>query len=154
MKLAISGKGGVGKTTFASFLIRALTDKGRKVLAIDADPDANLAQALGVEASEKIVPISKMKDLIEERTETKLGTMGGFFATGHRWSHTSTGGYGTDPSHSASGRKNSQSAYPANAVERRSDSGPSAISPPDDVSLHTQTRQPAFTVADCRRAVF
>jgi CO dehydrogenase maturation factor len=79
MKIAISGKGGVGKTTFASFLIRALADQGKRVLAIDADPDANLAQALGVKESGGIVPISQMKELIEERTETKIGTMGGFF---------------------------------------------------------------------------
>jgi len=79
MKIAISGKGGVGKTTFASFLIRALADQGKRVLAIDADPDANLAQALGAKGSAEIVPISEMKGLIEERTETKLGTMGGFF---------------------------------------------------------------------------
>jgi CO dehydrogenase maturation factor len=79
MKIAISGKGGVGKTTFASFLVRALANQGKRVLAIDADPDANLAQALGVQGSEEIVPISEMKQLIEERTETKLGTMGGFF---------------------------------------------------------------------------
>ncbi|MCP4682918.1 MAG: AAA family ATPase [Desulfobacterales bacterium] len=79
MKVAVSGKGGVGKTTFASFLIRALADEGKKVLAIDADPDANLAQALGVEDSDQIVPISQMKELIEERTESKPGAMGGFF---------------------------------------------------------------------------
>ena len=79
MKIAISGKGGVGKTTFASFLIRALADEGKKVLAIDADPDANLAQALGIKGGDEIIPISKMKDLIEERTESKVGTMGSFF---------------------------------------------------------------------------
>jgi CO dehydrogenase maturation factor len=79
MKIAISGKGGVGKTTFASFLIKALSDDGKKVLAIDADPDANLAQALGVKNSDEIVPISQMKELIEERTEAKVGTMGSFF---------------------------------------------------------------------------
>lgn len=79
MKIAISGKGGVGKTTFASFLIKALADRGKKVLAIDADPDANLAQALGVENSDDIVPISNMKELIEERTEAKVGSMGSFF---------------------------------------------------------------------------
>ncbi len=79
MKVAISGKGGVGKTTFASFLIKALTEEGKKVLAIDADPDANLAQALGVKGSEEIVPISGMTELIEERTEAKVGTMGSFF---------------------------------------------------------------------------
>ena len=79
MKIAVSGKGGVGKTTFASFLIKSLSDEGKKVLAIDADPDANLAQALGVEKGAEIVPIAEMKDLIEERTETKVGSMGSFF---------------------------------------------------------------------------
>ncbi len=79
MKIAVSGKGGVGKTTFAACLIRALADSGKKVLAIDADPDANLAQALGVKDSDRIVPISQMKELIEERTEAKMGSMGGFF---------------------------------------------------------------------------
>ncbi|MBW2216840.1 MAG: AAA family ATPase, partial [Deltaproteobacteria bacterium] len=79
MKIAVSGKGGVGKTTFAAFLIKALALEGKKVLAIDADPDANLAQALGVLDSDKIVPISQMKELIEERTEAKVGAMGSFF---------------------------------------------------------------------------
>jgi CO dehydrogenase maturation factor len=79
MKIAVSGKGGVGKTTFAAFLIKALALEGKKVLAIDADPDANLAQALGVLDSDKIVPISQMKELIEERTEAKVGSMGSFF---------------------------------------------------------------------------
>jgi CO dehydrogenase maturation factor len=79
MKIAVSGKGGVGKTTFASFLIRALADQGKKVLAIDADPDANLAQALGVTDLSGIIPISQMKELIEERTEAKVGSMGSFF---------------------------------------------------------------------------
>ena len=79
MKIAISGKGGVGKTTFASFLIKAFAEQGKKVLAIDADPDANLAQALGIKRSSDIVPISEMKALIEERTEAKVGSMGSFF---------------------------------------------------------------------------
>ncbi|MBW1997290.1 MAG: AAA family ATPase [Deltaproteobacteria bacterium] len=79
MKIAVSGKGGVGKTTFASLLIRALADQDMKVLAIDADPDANLAQALGIKDSNTIVPISSMKELIEERTEAKVGSMGSFF---------------------------------------------------------------------------
>jgi CO dehydrogenase maturation factor len=79
MKIAVSGKGGVGKTTFSSFLIRALADEGKKVLAIDADPDANLAQALGVKDSHQITPISEMKKLIEERTEARVGSMGSFF---------------------------------------------------------------------------
>ncbi len=79
MKIAVSGKGGVGKTTFAAFLIKAFSDTGKKVLAIDADPDANLAQALGIKNCKEIVPISEMKNLIEERTGAKPGTIGGFF---------------------------------------------------------------------------
>lgn len=79
MKLAVSGKGGVGKTTFSSMLARTLSDMGKRVLAIDADPDANLAAALGISDTDKIVPIAEMKDLIFERTEAKPGTMGGFF---------------------------------------------------------------------------
>ena len=79
MKLAISGKGGVGKTTFASLLIHTLNDMGKKVLAIDADPDANLAAALGIADADKVVPIADMKEMIFERTGAKPGTIGGFF---------------------------------------------------------------------------
>jgi CO dehydrogenase maturation factor len=79
MKIAVSGKGGVGKTTFASLLIRTLDDQGKHVLAIDADPDANLAAAVGIPDADKIIPISEMKDLIAERTDSKPGSIGGFF---------------------------------------------------------------------------
>jgi CO dehydrogenase maturation factor len=79
MKLAISGKGGVGKTTFSSLLIRALNDDGKRVLAIDADPDANLAAAIGIAGADQITPISEMKDLIYERTEAQPGSIGGYF---------------------------------------------------------------------------
>ena len=79
MKLAISGKGGVGKTTFAALLIRTLDQAGKHVLAIDADPDANLAAAVGVSGAGDIVPIAEMEDLIYERTEAKPGTIGGYF---------------------------------------------------------------------------
>jgi CO dehydrogenase maturation factor len=79
MKLAVSGKGGVGKTTFAALLIRALSEEGRRVLAIDADPDANLAAALGIPDAESITPIADMKELIEERTGAKAGSIGAFF---------------------------------------------------------------------------
>jgi len=79
MKLAVSGKGGVGKTTFAALLIRTLNDRGKHVLAIDADPDANLAAALGIPNADKITPIAEMKDLIFERTEARPGSIGGFF---------------------------------------------------------------------------
>jgi len=79
MKIAVSGKGGVGKTTLAAMMIRSLNDQGKHVLAIDADPDANLASAVGIAGAEAIVPIAEMKDLIFERTEAKPGTIGGFF---------------------------------------------------------------------------
>ncbi|MGD8262994.1 MAG: carbon monoxide dehydrogenase accessory protein CooC [Desulfobacterales bacterium] len=79
MKLAISGKGGVGKTTFASLLIRTYNQLGKRVLAIDADPDANLAAGLGIENSDRIIPISEMKELVSERTGAQPGSMGGYF---------------------------------------------------------------------------
>ena len=79
MKVAVSGKGGVGKTPFSSLLARTLSDQGKKVLAIDADPDANLAAALGIADADKITPIAEMKELIFERTGAQPGTIGGFF---------------------------------------------------------------------------
>ena len=79
MKLAVSGKGGVGKTTFASLLIRTFNNAGKRVLAIDADPDANLAAGLGIENAADIVPISEMKELVFERTGAQPGSIGGFF---------------------------------------------------------------------------
>ncbi|MFV0528591.1 MAG: AAA family ATPase [Lachnospiraceae bacterium] len=70
MKIAVTGKGGVGKTTFAATLARLYAQEGKKVLAVDVDPDANLGLALGFHQDEleKIVPISKMRKLVEERT--------------------------------------------------------------------------------------
>lgn len=64
MKIAITGKGGVGKTTFSSMLSRMFAEDGYRVVAVDADPDANLALALGFpkEVYESIVPISEMKN--------------------------------------------------------------------------------------------
>lgn len=79
MKIAVSGKGGVGKTTFSALLIRTLNEQGKHVLAIDADPDANLGAALGIADAARITPISEMKDLIFERTEARPGSIGGFF---------------------------------------------------------------------------
>jgi CO dehydrogenase maturation factor len=79
MKIAISGKGGVGKTTLAALLIKYFRDQGKKVLAVDADPDANLALALGIPDPENITPICDMRDLVHERTESEPGKMGGFF---------------------------------------------------------------------------
>ena len=70
MKLAITGKGGVGKTTLAAPLARLYAAEGRQVLAADVDPDANLGLALGMTEQEvnSIVPVSKMKELAKERT--------------------------------------------------------------------------------------
>ena len=77
MKLAISGKGGVGKTTLSALLARYLVAQGKEVIAVDADPDANLAAALGL-GDQPITPISEMTELIEERTGSK-GGYGSYF---------------------------------------------------------------------------
>jgi CO dehydrogenase maturation factor len=81
MKLAITGKGGVGKTTTASLLTFAYASEGKKVIAIDANPDANQATALGFTEDEirSIKPIADMKQLIEERTGAKPGSFGTVF---------------------------------------------------------------------------
>ncbi|MCI0469073.1 MAG: carbon monoxide dehydrogenase accessory protein CooC [Nitrospirae bacterium] len=81
MKIAVTGKGGVGKTTLSALLCHLFAGEGKRVIAVDADPDANLAQALGVSMHgvKKIRAISEMPDLIEERTGAKPGTMGGIF---------------------------------------------------------------------------
>src|SRR4030043_625647 len=81
MKIAITGKGGVGKTTLASLLSHIFAAEGKRVIAVDADPDANLASALGIpkDESEKIRPVADMAELIEERTGAKVGSMGGMF---------------------------------------------------------------------------
>ena len=72
MKIAISGKGGVGKTLLTSLLAKIFAQSGYSVIAIDADPDANLAATLGFPDPDKITPISEMADLIEKRV-LKLG---------------------------------------------------------------------------------
>lgn len=79
MKIAISGKGGVGKTLLSALLVKEYARRGFSVLAIDADPDANLASALGFPQSETITPISEMQELIEERTGVKPGQPGALF---------------------------------------------------------------------------
>ena len=79
MKIAITGKGGAGKTTLASLLALSWAQSGYKVLAIDADPVASLAGALGFPEPDKIIPLSEMSGLVEERTGAKPGTLGQMF---------------------------------------------------------------------------
>jgi CO dehydrogenase maturation factor len=79
MKIAISGKGGVGKTLLASLLAKIFAQSGYSVIAIDADPDANLAATLGFPEPDKITPISEMADLIEERTGARPGQSAPYF---------------------------------------------------------------------------
>jgi CO dehydrogenase maturation factor len=86
MKLAITGKGGVGKTTLTALLAQTYADMGRQVLAVDADPSPCLAGALGFpnELRAQLHPIAEMDALIEERTGAKPGTVGGFFTLNPR----------------------------------------------------------------------
>jgi CO dehydrogenase maturation factor len=86
MKLAISGKGGVGKTTLAALLAQVYADAGHQVLVADADPSPCLAGALGfpLELRKQLHPIAEMDALIEERTGAKPGTIGGFFTLNPR----------------------------------------------------------------------
>ncbi|MCK9150574.1 AAA family ATPase [Methanobacterium alcaliphilum] len=71
MKIAVTGKGGVGKTTLSSTL-SCIFSETYKVFAIDADPDMNLASSLGIH--DQITPISKMRDLIKDRTGAEPGS--------------------------------------------------------------------------------
>ncbi len=86
MKLAISGKGGVGKTTLAALLAQVYADQSRDVLVADGDPSPCLAGALGFpdELRARLHPIAEMDALIEERTGAKPGTVGGFFTLNPR----------------------------------------------------------------------
>ena len=80
-KIAITGKGGVGKTSISSLIAYVLAESGNKVYAIDADPNATLAHALGFppELVSQITPIIEMDDLIEERTGARPGEYGKMF---------------------------------------------------------------------------
>ncbi|MBN1135411.1 MAG: AAA family ATPase [Anaerolineae bacterium] len=81
MRLAITGKGGVGKTTLAALLAHVFSERGQKVLAIDADPATGLAAACGVPLDKvaTITPVADMEDLIYERTGARKGETGGYF---------------------------------------------------------------------------
>jgi len=81
MKFAITGKGGTGKTTIAGILAHYFNNDGYKVLAVDADPDANLASALGIsiEKASSLLPISEQRQLIKERTGASPRQFGQLF---------------------------------------------------------------------------
>ncbi len=79
MKLAVSGKGGVGKTTFVALAAVSLAERGWEVIAIDADPDANLAAVLGVPEADRITPLVQMEELVKERTGASSKGYGRFF---------------------------------------------------------------------------
>lgn len=86
MKIAVTGKGGVGKTTLTALLAQTFADMGRQVLAVDADPSPCLAGGLGFPADlrSRLMPISMMEELIYERTGAKPGSVGGFFTINPR----------------------------------------------------------------------
>jgi len=81
LKLAFGGKGGVGKTTVTALIARTIAaiKNDASVIAIDADPVANLAAGLGIDETRPITPVAELSDLIAERTGATPGTMGGFF---------------------------------------------------------------------------
>ena len=68
MKLAVAGKGGVGKTTLVALLARAAAARGYRVLVVDADSDPNLATTLG--HTEPVAPLANEEELIAERAGT------------------------------------------------------------------------------------
>jgi len=70
VKVAIGGKGGVGKTTVCAVWSQLLAEDDFDVLAIDADSDTNLAWAFGIPSAQSPEPLIKMKELIAERSGT------------------------------------------------------------------------------------
>ncbi len=76
LKIAIGGKGGVGKTTVCAVWTELFAESGSDVLAIDADPNSNLASAFGVPSEQSPEPLIKMKQLIAERTGTEKNAVG------------------------------------------------------------------------------
>jgi len=79
MKIAIGGKGGVGKTTVCSVWAQLFAGEGHDVLAIDADPSLSLGAAFGLPAQHTPKPLIEMKDLIAERTGTRKDGVGAYF---------------------------------------------------------------------------
>jgi CO dehydrogenase maturation factor len=79
VKIAIGGKGGVGKTTVCAVWSQLFAESRFDVLAIDADPNTNLALAFGIPFEQSPVPLIKMKKLIGERTGTGKDSVGAYF---------------------------------------------------------------------------
>jgi len=79
VKIAIGGKGGVGKTTVCAIWAQIFAESGFDVLAIDADPNANLALAFGIASEKSPEPLIRMKQLIAERTGTDKNAIGAYF---------------------------------------------------------------------------
>ena len=82
MKIAVAGKGGVGKSTISGMLARQFAADGYKTVAVDVDPDASLARCIGLseEQRQSIVPLSEMRELAKERTGFRdFGVFGSFF---------------------------------------------------------------------------
>ena len=81
MKIAVTGKGGVGKSTISAMLCHLASADNNRVLAVDADPDANLVFSLGIPPDEckKIIPVALNQKLIEERTGAKVKKFGQIF---------------------------------------------------------------------------
>ncbi len=82
MKVAVAGKGGVGKTTISGTLARIMARRSLNVIAVDADPAMNLWHSLGVPRSALagITPLAENPDLIEERTGARPGSLGSVFS--------------------------------------------------------------------------
>ncbi len=74
MKIAISGKGGVGKTTIMALLANQFRKEGKEVLVIDADPSPHMAQTLGIKNIDTIKPIADMTELLVERSGKTPGS--------------------------------------------------------------------------------
>ncbi|WP_457612063.1 ATP-binding protein [Methanocaldococcus sp.] len=74
MIIAVSGKGGVGKTAFTTLLVKALSKKNKNILVVDADPDSNLPETLGVEVEKTVGDIrEELKKIVESKKELPGG---------------------------------------------------------------------------------